>query len=262
MNETGVALALSSGGARGFAHIGVIKVLERYHVPIVGVAGSSMGGIIGALYCSGYSGTMMHELALSIRRSHWVDFSVSKMGLVRGQKLLGMMSWLTRGRNFEDCRPPLKVVAVDIERGEEVVIDSGPIAEGVRATSSIPGIFSPFVKAGRVLVDGGVMNRVPVSLAQSFGAKAVVAVDVGVGLSSTVRSVFDVLFQTFDIMARELQRYQPTVADVVIEPQMGPGREAQFTRIDEFIRAGEVACEQRIDDILGLLEESRFNAPS
>lgn len=249
----GVVLALSSGGARGLAHIGVLKVLDAHRVPIAGIAGSSMGGLIGALYCTGFTGVMLEELARSIRRSHWLDFSLSRMGLVRGKKLEGLVNLLTRGRQFEECVPPLKVVAVDVERGEEVVIDQGPLAEGVRATVSIPGIFSPVIKNGRILVDGGVINRVPVNLARQIPGRGVVAVDVGVDLSPAVGSVFDILFQTFDIMARELRRYQPLEADVIIEPRLGRVRDAHFSQVDAFIRAGEEACERQLPSILSLL---------
>lgn len=253
----GITLALSSGGARGFSHIGVLKCLERHEIPVLGIAGSSMGGLIGALYTTGYTAEMLEELAVGLRRSQWIDFSVSKMGMVRGQKLLGLVNLLTRNRTFQDCHPPLKLVAVDIERGEEVVIDSGSIAEGVRATTSIPGIFSPFIKDNRVLVDGGVLNRVPVDLARALDPRVpVVAVDAGIDMSPTVKSVFDILFQAFDIMARELRRFKPLEADVIIEPSLPNARDAQFTRVDEFIRAGEAACEERIPEIMRRLEGS------
>ena len=254
--ERGITLALSSGGARGFSHVGVLKCLERHHVPVLGIAGSSMGGLVGALYCTGYTAGMLEELALSLRKSQWIDFTVSKMGLVRGQKLLGLLNTLTRGRRFEDCQPPLKMVAVDIERGEEVILDQGSVAEAVRATTSIPGIFSPYIKDGRVLVDGGVLNRVPVELARTLADAPVVAVDVGIDMSPVVKSVFDILFQAFDVMARELKHYKPVVADVLIEPRLSNARNAQFTKVDQFIRAGEIACEERMPDILRRLEGS------
>lgn len=252
----GITLALSSGGARGFAHIGVLKCLERYKVPVLGIAGSSMGGLVGALYCSGYTAAAMEEMAVSLRRSQWVDFAVSKMGLVRGQKLLELLNVWTKGRTFEDCHPPLKLVAVDIERGEEVVLDQGNVAEAVRATTSIPGIFSPFPKEGRVLVDGGVLNRVPVDLARTLADAPVVAVDAGIDMSPVVKSVFDILFQAFDVMARELKHYKPIVADVVVEPSLPDARNAQFTNVGEFIRAGERACEEHMPEILRRLEGS------
>lgn len=252
----GITLALSSGGARGFAHIGVLKVLERYKIPVLGIAGSSMGGLVGALYATGYTASMMEELAGKFRRSHWLDFSLSKMGLVRGQKLLSMMTTLTRQRRFEDCRPPLKLVAVDIRRGEEVVLDTGMVAEAVRATTSIPGIFAPYPKEGRLLVDGGVLNRVPVDLARQLADAPVVAVDAGIDMSPDVRSVFDILFQAFDIVAQELVRYKPIVADVLLEPRVPRARNAQFNRISEFIRAGEEACEEHMPEILRQLEGS------
>ncbi|MCL4318811.1 MAG: patatin-like phospholipase family protein [Firmicutes bacterium] len=250
MNTQGIALALSAGGSRGLAHIGVLKVLERYQIPIAGITGSSMGGVIGALYSTGYSGEMLENLVKGIRRSHWIDFSVSKMGLLAGKKLEGLINLFTQGKAFEDCYPPLQVVAVDIEKGTEVILNSGPLAPAVRATASIPGIFSPVIMDGRILVDGGVMNRVPVNVAQTIPHSIVVAVDVGVDLAPQVNSMFDVLFQTFDIMVRELRRYQPVNADVVIEPQVGFTRDAHFSHVEEVIRAGEDAGERSVPLIL------------
>jgi NTE family protein len=250
MKTQGIALALSSGGARGLAHIGVLKVLERHHIPIAGIAGSSMGGVIGALYASGYSGEMIENIVKGIRRSHWIDFSVSRMGLLAGKKLEGLINLFTQGKSFEDCHPPLLVVAVDIEKGTEVVLKSGPLAQAIRATASIPGIFSPVVMDGRILVDGGVINRVPVNVAKTIPNSLVVAVDVGVDLAPQVNSMFDVLFQTFDIMVRELRRYQPVDADVVIEPRVGFTRDAHVSHVEELIRAGEEAGERAIPLIL------------
>lgn len=252
----GVTLALSSGGARGFAHIGVLKCLEQHRIPILGIAGSSMGGLVGALYASGYTATMLEDLAVHVRRSQWVDFSVSRMGMVRGQKLLALLNTWTRGRQFDDCTLPLKLVAVDIQRGEEVVLDHGNVAEAIRATISIPGVFSPHSIDGRLLVDGGVLNRVPVDLARQLANAPVVAVDAGIDVSPVVKSVFDILFQAFDVMARELRRYKPVQADVLIEPQAPNVRNAQFRRVHDFIRVGEEACEQHIPDILSQLEGS------
>jgi len=110
----GITLALSSGGARGFSHIGILKCLVRHQIPILGLAGASMGGLVAALYATGHTPEMMESLAVNVRRNQWIDFSVSKMGLVRGQKLLGLLNLLTHGRRFEECRPPLRLVAVDI----------------------------------------------------------------------------------------------------------------------------------------------------
>ncbi len=254
--SAGVTLALSSGGARGLSHIGVLKCLERHHVPILGIAGSSMGGLVGGLYATGYSGVMLEQLAIGLRRSQWIDFSLSKMGMVRGQKLLGLLKVLTRGLGFKDCHPPLKLVAVDIQRGEEVVLDEGAVADAVRATTSIPGIFSPYAYQGRLLVDGGVLNRVPVDLAREMADAPVVAVDAGIDVSGELKSVFDILFQSFDVIARELRQYKPVIADVLIEPRVPQSRNAQFTRVREFIRAGEDACEACMGEISRQLEGS------
>lgn len=253
MEHRGIALALSSGGARGFAHIGVLKTLDRFGIPIAGIAGSSMGGLIGGLYCAGYTGSMIQEVALSIRRNDWIDFSLSKMGLLAGKKLETLLRQWTHGGRFEDCAPPFKVVAVDIETGKPVLIESGLLSEGIRATVSIPGIFSPVVRNRAILVDGGVVNRVPVDVARLFGEFPVVAVDVGVELAPKVGSMFDVLFQTFDLMAHQLKQFQPVQADLVIEPQLQLTREAHFSKIPEVISAGEAAAEQMIPQIRDLL---------
>lgn len=251
----GVILALSSGGVRGFAHVGVLKVLDRYRIPIAGIAGSSMGGLIGGLYCAGYTGSMIQEVALNVRRSDWIDFSLSKMGLVAGKKLEALLAQWTHGCQFEDCSPPLKVVAVDIETGTPVLIESGSLAAGIRATVSIPGIFSPVIRNGQILVDGGVLNRVPVDVARLFGDRPVIAVDVGVELAPTVGSMFDVLFQTFDLMAHQLKQYRLVQADLMIEPRLRLTREAHFSKIPEVIQAGEVATEQVIYKILELIQK-------
>ncbi len=249
--EAGVALALSSGGTRGFVHIGVLKAMDRHHVPISGIAGSSMGALIGALYCSGYSGLDLEEMAKSTPRKHYMDVSVSKMGLLAGTKLHDLLLKWTHGKNLEDLAIPLKVVAVDIERAEQVTISEGGIADAVRASASIPGMFSPVRRGGRLLVDGGVLNRVPVDLAREFHAKGVVAVDTGVDLATRMTSMFDVLFQTFDIMARELRRYERVRADVLIQPNLDLTRDADRTR--RFIAAGEEACEAVIPQILSMV---------
>ena len=249
--RNGVALALSSGGTRAFMHIGVLKVLDRHQIPIVGIAGSSMGALIGALYCSGLSGPTMEMMAQTIRKSQYMDLSVSKMGLVAGHKLHNLVRKLTGDKSFEECSPPLKVVAVDIERAETVILDRGALSDAVRASASIPGMFSPFRLGGRLLVDGGVLNRIPVDIARGFGAAGVVAVDAGVDLASHVTSMFDVLFQTFDIMARELRRYERIEADVIIQPHLDLTRDLE--RIRRFIAAGEKAGEAALPDIFRLL---------
>jgi NTE family protein len=214
--------------------------------------------VIGALYCAGYSAQNIEEIARALRRSHWIDFSLSKMGLLAGKKLEDLMRLYTKDKTFADCDPPLQLVAADIERGVEAVLNSGLLVPAVRATASIPGIFSPVVIEGRILVDGGIINRVPVSVLQNVpGIEycVTVAVDVGVELAPRVQSMFDVLFQTFDIMARELRHCQPVQADVVIEPHLEFNRDSYVSHVDEIIRAGEEAAEACVPRIEHLLRQ-------
>lgn len=251
---TGVSLALSSGGVRGLAHVGALKALDRHQIPITAVAGVSMGGLIGALYCTGFTGEMIEEVVRVIRRNDWIDFSFSRMGMVRGRKLEDLIQMLTRGNHFEQCSPPLRVAAVDIERGVEEVLDSGPLVDAIRATVSVPGIFSPVEIGGKLLVDGGIINRVPTHLARRVPHSVVVAVDVGVELVSSVDSLFDVLFQTFDIMAREISHGKPCDADFTVTPDLPITRDTYFTNVDECIRAGEQAVEEVVPQLKEMLQ--------
>ncbi len=179
-----VGIALGGGGARGFAHIGVLKVLEREGIFPRLVAGTSMGGVIGAMYAAGLSATQMEAEAVKAtsRRADMIraiDVSVSQTGLVRGARIYdyiaGVIGLETK---FSDLRRPLSMVAVDLNTGREVVLHSGRVADAVRATISVPGVFRP-VEIGRLrLVDGGMLNNVPVDVVRKMGADVVIAVDV------------------------------------------------------------------------------------
>jgi len=176
-----IGLALGSGAARGFAHIGVIKVLEANRIPISMVAGTSMGALIGALYAAGLSGDELEEIACN------VDFkTVAKLfmptpslsGLISGNRIAELLESLVGDVNIKSLKIPLAVVAVDIESAEEVVITEGSLIEAVRASISIPGIFTAANYQDRFLVDGGLLNPVPVDVVRDMGANFVIAVNV------------------------------------------------------------------------------------
>ena len=174
-----VALALGAGGVYGYAHIGVLQVLEENALRPDFVVGCSIGAVIGALYGAGLSSRQLQSLATHLRRSHWLDVTMTRMGVVSGQRLEGVLRLLTRDRRLEDLDPPLAAVATDIERGERVVIADGPAAPAVVASSAIPGMFPPVTYRGRRLIDGGILDRVPVAVARESGAAFVVAVSLG-----------------------------------------------------------------------------------
>jgi len=176
-----IGLALGSGSARGLAHIGVIKVLEENNIPISMIAGTSMGSLIGALYASGLTGSEMEEIACNTNlktTSRLFMPTPSVQGLIDGNRISDFLVSLMGNRSFSSLKMPFAAVAADIERAEEVVITDGPLVKAIRASISIPGIFTPAMMKGKSLVDGGLMNPVPVDVAKHLGADYIIAVDV------------------------------------------------------------------------------------
>lgn len=181
MRRKKIGLALGGGAARGLAHIGVLEVLQKEGIPIDMVAGTSAGAIVGALYAQGKDVDQIKSLAQdfgSRKLAHFVDPYLPKSGFIRGKKIQGLLVSYIGGIRFSDMRIPFACVATDIETGEEVVIDQGSVSEAVRASISIPGIFAVARWKGRYLVDGGVVNPVPVNVLKRMGASFIIAVNV------------------------------------------------------------------------------------
>ncbi|MDA8344025.1 MAG: patatin-like phospholipase family protein [Thermaerobacter sp.] len=247
-----VALALGAGGIYGYAHIGVLQVLEEYGLRPDFVVGCSIGAVIGALYGAGLSSGQLETLGTHLRRSHWLDVTMTRMGVVSGQRLEGVLRLLTRDRRLEDLTPPLAVVATDIERGSKVVFTRGPAARAARASSAIPGIFSPVRLGEHLLVDGALVERVPVDTARALGADRVMAVALGTmrdGERVPVRHLFDVVNQSFDIMQRALAAERMLRADVLVEPLAYEVHRTSPAQASGLIEAGRNAATEKIEEI-------------
>jgi NTE family protein len=254
MNRPRIVLALGSGGARGFAHIGVLQVLEEIGIPIDGIAGASMGSIVGSFYASGMELRYIESLAIHMKRRHWLDFTYPKMGFLTGTKITEMLHLLTKGKTFEQLDIPLSVVATDLLNGERVVFRSGPVYQAVRASISIPGIFVPYYLDGRLLIDGGVIDRVPIHVARDMGADLVIGVDVGLyDQLPPVKSIFDVILQTIDIMEREIVRVRSQDADLLIRPKVSHISSTAFTNVEECIELGRQAMQEQADNLLEMV---------
>jgi len=250
MKQPKIGLALGAGGARGFAHIGVLEALLRHGISIDALAGSSMGSVVAALFAAGVDVRTMASLATNLRRRHFFDFTVPKMGFVAGDRIQNLLRLLTRDLHFHQLDVPIAVVATDLRSGERVVFRDGPVHEAVRASISIPGIFVPFKREGRLYVDGGVIDRVPVHAVRDLEVDILVAVDVGMhDQLPPVRSIFDVILQSIDIMDRELAITRAAQADLVIRPMVGHISSSTFTNIEECIEAGRQAGMAALDEI-------------
>lgn len=255
MSQPKIGLALGSGGARGFAHLGVIKILKDENIPIDLIAGSSMGALVAAFYSSGLEIEKLYKLATAFKRKYYLDFTVPKMGLISGNRIKELIRLFTHGKHIEQLDIPIAIVATDILNGEKVVFTEGSIADAVRASISIPGIFVPEKVNNRLLVDGGVIDRVPVSVVKELGADIVIAVDVAeVKRNGEISSIYDVILQSIDIMQSELVKSYEPAADVMVRPPLAHYSSRAFTNIEAIIKSGEEQTKILLPKILQLIE--------
>lgn len=256
MEHPKIGLALGSGGARGFAHLGVIKALSDAGIPIHLIAGSSMGALVGSFYGAGIDLDRLYKLSTAFKRKYFLDFTVPKMGFISGKKVKDFIRVFTHGKNIEDLSIPIGIVATDLLTGEKVIFKQGPVAEAVRASISIPGIFVPEKYLGRILIDGGVTDRVPVSVAKEMGADIVIAVDVSmVKRNAEISSIYDVIMQSIDIMQMEIVNSREITADVMIRPPVENYSSRAFTNIEEIIKIGVEETNRHLKQIETVIEQ-------
>jgi NTE family protein len=272
MAETKLGLALGGGAARGLAHIGVLAVLEKEDVPISCIAGTSIGAIVGSLYACGMGAEKIKEKVLEMaghRLTRFVDLAPPWTGLIKGNKVADTLRAFYGGNiRFEDLKIPFACLATDIDTGEEVVLDRGPVVEAVRASISLPGIFTTTRAMGRHLVDGGLTDQVPVDLARKMGAGKVVAVNVIPDVTDRAShahrreaededrepNVFHVVIQSFYIATYSMVRSSLEKADAVIEPDVAHIAIGEFHRATECIEQGEAAAREALPRIRELLK--------
>jgi NTE family protein len=239
-----VALALGGGAARGFAHIGVIKVLEQHGITVDMVAGTSAGSVVGALYAAGNDGFALQRLALGMEEGVLADWSISGItrGVLKGELLENWVNERVRGRGLERLNRPFAVVATDLATGDAVVFRSGNTGTAVHASSAVPGAFKPVRIGGRDYVDGGLTHPVPVRAARAMGADIVIAVDVSQQpRNGKPDDLGSILLQTFAIMGRSIAQGELKEADIVIRPQATQAG-TDFAARHEIILEGERAA--------------------
>ncbi|AHF07618.1 patatin-like phospholipase family protein [Desulfitobacterium metallireducens] len=243
-------LILGAGGARGFAHLGFLQALAEEEITIDLVVGCSIGAIFGALYAAGIDLYRLERLLSHPGFSRQLfDISVSRGGFIKGDKVLEAMRLLTKNLSFEELKIPLAIVATDIETGELVVFKEGSVAQAVRASISIPGVFQPFRYQGHLLVDGAVKNRLPIHVGREMGADKILAVDVKKGLSTKINNAMDVLLQSVEILEEEVFRLGSSGADLLIQPEVGHIGSLQFEIANEAIDLGYQAAAAKSSEI-------------
>jgi NTE family protein len=245
-----IGLALGGGAARGFAHIGVIQVLEEAGIQPDLVVGTSAGSLVAALYASGKNGKDLALLADSMDESAFADWSFPFRGMIRGEALARYVRQNTGGRMIEQMKRPLGIVATDLSNGQGILFQQGDPGLAVRASSAVPAVFQPVAVLGREYVDGGLVAPVPVRYARQMGAEVVIAVDIssppdGNPTGDAVR----MLLQTFAIMGRSINTFELREADVVARPRLQGVGSADFTARKRSIAAGREAMQSQLAEL-------------
>lgn len=238
-----LGLALGGGAARGFAHIGVIQVLEEAGLKPALVAGTSAGSLVAALYAAGRSGAELERVALGMDESAITDWAYPGRGLIRGESLARYVRSQTGGRPIEQLPLPLGIVATDLDSGAAVLFQRGDVGTAVRASSAVPAVFQPVTINGREYVDGGLAAPVPVRFARQMGAEVVVAVDISTPPEGNATGdAMRMLLQTFAIMSRSINAFELRDAEVVVRPRLAGLSSADFTQRKRAIAAGREAA--------------------
>jgi NTE family protein len=252
----GIGLALGGGFARGFAHLGVLQVLEQNHIPISCIAGTSVGSILGAAYASGAPLARIIVTCRTLRFRDIARWRVSRLGLASNHRLGDLIERVFDSRQFEDLRIPLAVVATDLNSGEPVVLTHGSLVDAIRASCAFPGLFEPVEIGTRCLADGGLVAPVPTRAARELGAEFVLGVSVGIqdGHRGTPSNIFQVVTRAVSAAQKHQLEVWERHADLVLRPDVQSFAWDDFDRADEAIEAGAAVARlalPRIQKYLG-----------
>jgi NTE family protein len=278
-----IGLALGGGGARGLAHIGVLKVLEREKIPIDLIVGTSIGALVGGAYASGFSPDELKKKAVAylnspefqsstmrafeavhakgesgltekiqtyLRNRFYLIQAMFKPGILSNEDFQSTIDYFIPDIQIEETRIPFRAVATDLVRGEEITFSKGPLRQAVMASCAVPGAIAPLKEGNRLLSDGGIICLVPSSVARQEGADIVIAVVVDQGLrSEELRNIVDIYYRVSEIMAKKLKQYALANADVVILPEVGDLHWSDFSHAMNLMDEGEKAAKKKLDDI-------------
>ena len=245
-----IGLALGGGAARGFAHIGVIQVLEENGIKVDLVCGTSAGSLVGALYAAGRNGKELQAVAESMDEGAITDWTFPMRGLIRGEALARYVRQMTGNRGLEQLPLPLGIVATDLGDGSPILFRQGDVGTAVRASSAVPAVFQPVKIGTREYVDGGLVAPVPVRFARQMGAELVIAVDIGEAPDPKIPGdAMRMLMQTFSIMGKSINQFELREADVVLRPKLDGFSGADFTTRRRAIALGREVATAMLPEI-------------
>ena len=253
-----LGLALGGGAARGFAHIGVLQVLEEEGIKPSLVVGTSAGSVVASFYASGKTGQQLQWLADTMDETQFTDWAnpFSGRGILRGEALGKYINSQLNGMKIEDMKLPLGIVATDLRTGDGILFRRGDVATAVRASSAVPSVFEPVQIAGKDYVDGGLVSPVPVRYARQMGADLVLAIDISSRPEDAkTTDMLKVLLQTFSIMGKSISQLELAQADVVVRPALPDIGSTEFSARKKSIEAGRAAMKQAMPQWRALLAQ-------
>ena len=252
-----IGLALGGGAARGFAHVGVIQVLEEAGIRPTLVTGTSAGSLVAALYASGKSGAQLQQVAETMEEATIADWTLQifTRGVLRGEALAKYVNVQVGQKPIEAMAIPLGIVATDLNSGNEVLFQRGDTGTAVRASSAVPAVFQPVKVGAREYVDGGLVSPVPVRAARKMGAELIIAVDISTAPeASAANGTLEILLQTFTIMGKSISSIELKDADVLVRPQLTGVSSADFSARRRSIEAGRQAMLQALPQLRAAIE--------
>jgi NTE family protein len=250
-----IALVLGAGAAKGFAHIGVLKVLESHKIPFHMIVGTSVGSLVGSFYAYGYNAFQLQALALAVEKGDMIDLIIPDNGFIQGLKLAEYVNKTLKNTPLEKLNIPFYAVATDIQNGEEMVFGKGNTGSAVRASCSVPGVFRPVRIGDRLYADGGLVSPVAVEAAHKYGADVVIAVDISSDLGKTKpETTIETILQSVNIMYSKLAQLQGSKAEVIIRPKVGHIGSSDFAKRHEAILEGEKAALEVLPKIKEILD--------
>ncbi len=253
-----IGLALGGGAARGFAHVGVIQVLEEAGIRPALVTGTSAGSLVAALYASGKTGAQLQQIAETMEEATIADWTLQifTRGVLRGEALAKYVNTQVDQRPIESMAIPLGIVATDLNSGNDVLFQRGDTGTAVRASSAVPAVFQPVKFGGREYVDGGLVSPVPVRAARKMGAELVIAVDISTQPeASAANGTLEILLQTFTIMGKSISTIELKEADVLVRPALNGVSSADFGARRRSIEAGRQAMRAALPQLRAAIEE-------
>lgn len=252
-----IGLALGGGAARGFAHVGVIAALEEAGIKPDYIVGTSAGSLVAALYASGKSATQLQQAALAMEEAEISDWTLPlfNRGVLRGEALARYVNSQISNRVIESMNIPLGIVATDLKTGQGVLFRRGDTGTAVRASSSVPSVFTPVRIGASEYVDGGLVSPVPVGYARQMGAELVIAVDISAAPEgNAVDGSVQILLQTFAIMGKSINRYELKDADIVVRPELVGVRAGDFAAKSRSMEAGKLAMQRLLPQLKASIE--------